>query len=506
MRFNIASKIAVSIIGMVILSVGTMAWISSQNLKAGFISYLNEQEADNLQELSKLFAAEYIRDGSFERFHDNRRAMRELLDKIRPQAARADADTAAPPVRRPRADLPPLRAEDGRPRRRAEAVAEANGEAAPRRADTQAAPPPPGDPTGFGQRLSLIAQDGRALIGPQDAPGGKIVAIVVDNVTVGSLRLAPQRHINNPSGSGFVRSQIRQMLWLAAGLTLFAMLFSVWLARHLLRPVTSLQSVTRRIAQGQFDARANVISQDELGELALQVNAMAQSLQHSETQRRKILANISHELRTPLTVIRGEIEAMLDGIRHLDPSALKSLHEEVLRLNKLIDDIHQINLADSGDLSYQLTRIDLVAFMQESLERFRPNVEKAKLRLISQLPSSPLYINADTGRLNQVISNLLENSIRYTDAGGCIQCSISRSGPVVELCIEDSAPGAPEGTHARLFERLYRVDHARSREHGGSGLGLSICKALIETHNGKIEALPSALGGVKILIRLPAIT
>jgi two-component system sensor histidine kinase BaeS len=492
MRFNIASKIAVSIIGMVILSVGTMAWISSQNLKAGFITYLNEQETDNLEELSKLFAAEYSRDGSFERFQGNRRAMRELLDKIRPQQTPPNTDTVAQTNRRPRAKLPPPRAD-----------APLGQDAEPRRPDQQAAPPP--DPTGFGQRLSLIAQDGRALIGPQDAPGGKIVPIVVNNATVGSLRLAPQRHINNSSGSGFVRSQIRQMLWLAVGLTLFSILFSLWLARHLLRPVVSLQSVTKRIAQGQFDARANVISQDELGELAQQVNAMAQSLQHNEAQRRKILANISHELRTPLTVIRGEIEAMLDGIRQISPTALKSLHEEVLRLNKLIDDIHQINLADSGDLSYQLTRINLVEFMQESLERFRPNIEKAKLRLISQLPSSPLYINADTGRLNQVMSNLLENSIRYTDTGGRIQCLITRSGPVVELCIEDSAPGAPEGTHARLFERLYRVDHARSREHGGSGLGLSICRALIETHNGKIEALPSTLGGVKILIRLPVL-
>ncbi len=500
MRFNIASKIAVSIIGMVILSVGTMAWISSQNLKAGFITYLNEQETDRLDELSKLFAAEYIRDGSFERFQNNRRAMRDLLDKIRPQATPADASTAAPAIRRPRANLPPPRV-DGNPRRR---VAEdADDQARP--SNVQPAPPPPIDPTGFGQRLSLIAQDGRALIGPQDATGGKIVPILVDKVSVGSLRLAPLRQINSPIGSGFVRSQIRQMLWLAAGLTLFAILFSVWLARHLLRPVVSLQSVTRRIAQGQFDARANVISQDELGELTQQVNSMAQSLQHNEVQRRKILANISHELRTPLTVIRGEIEAMLDGIRHLNPTALKSLHEEVLRLNKLIDDIHQINLADSGDLSYQLTRINLVEFLQQSLERFRPNFEKTRLSLISQLPSLPLYINADTGRLNQVISNLLENSIRYTDAGGCIQCSITRIGPVVELCIEDSAPGAPEGTHARLFERLYRVDHARSREHGGSGLGLSICKALIETHNGKIEALPSALGGVKILIRFPVL-
>ena len=303
-----------------------------------------------------------------------------------------------------------------------------------------------------------------------------------------------------------MRSQIRQMIWLAIGLALFSILFSLCLARHLLRPVASLHSVTKRIAQGQFDARANIISEDELGELAAQVNVMAQALQNNELQRRKILANISHELRTPLTVIRGEIEAMLDGVRHLNPTGLKSLHEEVLRLNKLIDDIHQINLADSGDLSYQLTRIDLGDFIQDTLERFRPNIEKAKLKMAFDAPSTPLYINADSGRLSQVISNLLENCIRYTDAGGCIQCSIVPIGPVIELCIEDSAPGVPDGTHARLFERLYRADHARSREHGGSGLGLSICKALIESHNGKIEALPSALGGIKILIRLPALT
>jgi two-component system sensor histidine kinase BaeS len=492
MRFNIASKLAVSIVGIVILSVGTMAWMSSQNLKTGFIAYLNEQETDNLEELSKLLATEYKREGNLNRFQNNRRAMRELLEKIRPQQAPAEVKIPDRPNRRP----PPHM--DGPPSR------DSDVDVQPRRLEERPGPPP-GDPTGFAQRLSLIGQDGQALIGPQDAPGSKIIPILVDNVTVGSLRLAPQRHINNPSGSGFVRSQIRQMIWLAIGLALFSILFSWWLARHLLRPVASLHSVTKRIAQGQFDARASVISGDELGELAVQVNAMAKSLQYSEVQRRKILANISHELRTPLTVIRGEIEAMLDGIRQINPAALKSLHEEVLRLNKLIDDIHQINLADSGDLSYQLSRIDLGEFIQETVDRFRPNIEKAKLRLAFQAPSSPLYINADTGRLGQVISNLLENCIRYTDAGGCIECAVVRIGPVIELSIEDSAPGVPDGTHTRLFERLYRADHARSREHGGSGLGLSICKALIESHNGKIEAQPSALGGIKILIRLPAL-
>ena len=503
MRFNIASKIAVSIIGIVILSVGTMAWISSQNLKSGFIAYLNEQEADNLEELSKLFAAHYIQEGNFNRFQNNRRAMRDLLDKIRPEHTSEDIKRTDGPNRRP----PPSG------RARPNTLAPINEERPTRGPDSdiqgwrpeERPGPPPGDPTGFAQRLSLIDKDGISIIGPQDAPGGKTIPILVDRSSVGSLRLAPQRHINNPSGSGFVRSQIRQMSWLAIGLALISILFSVWLARHLLRPVASLHSVTKRIAQGQFDARTTIISEDELGELALQVNAMAQALQDNEVQRRKILANISHELRTPLTVIRGEIEAMLDGVRHLNPTGLKSLHEEVLRLNKLIDDIHQINLADSGDLSYQLTRIDLGDFIQNTLERFRPNIEKAKLKMIFIAPPAPLYVNADSGRLSQVISNLLENCIRYTNAGGCIQCSVLHIGPIIELCIEDSAPGVPNGTHARLFERLYRADHARSREHGGSGLGLAICKALIESHNGIIEALPSDLGGIKILIRLPAL-
>jgi two-component system, OmpR family, sensor histidine kinase BaeS len=499
MRLNIASKIAAGIIGVVLLSVGTMAWISSQNLKNGFITYLQELESHDLEALGKLLATDYQQNGNFNRFQDNRRAMRDLVDQIRPVPPTSDGDLPPPQPQpqntRPRPDnLPGRYALPRRPMQQEQA----REFGAPGR-------PPPIDPTGFGQRLSLFDQNGIALIGPQHGAVGHEQDIVVENHVVGSLKLAPLRTMANANGSGFVRNQIRQTIWLATGLALFSTLFSLWLARHLLRPVVSLRSVTKRLAQGQFDARAKVMSQDELGELAEQVNAMAQSLQQNESQRRKMLSNISHDLRTPLTVIRGEIEAMLDGIRHIDPAGLNSLHEEVLHLNKLVDDIHQINLADSGELIFQLKRIDFGLFLQDTLERYRPSIEKAKLTMLMQLPPEPLYINADTGRLNQIVANLLDNSIRYTDAGGTLQCTLQRSGPIMELSIEDSAPGAPHGTHARLFERLYRVDHARSRERGGSGLGLSICKALVETHNGKIEALPSVLGGIKIVIRLPAI-
>jgi len=233
------------------------------------------------------------------------------------------------------------------------------------------------------------------------------------------------------------------------------------------------------------------------------VNAMAAALQENDQQRRKMLADVSHELRTPLTVIRGEIEALLDGIRQADPKALESLHAEVLRLNKLVDDLHQLALADAGDLHYARRHLDFVQLVSEVADRFKPRAEKNGLRMMTKTPAQELHVHADAGRLTQVVTNLLENSVRYTDAGGSIVLSLRKDGKHSELCIEDSAPGVPDGAHVRLFERLYRVDQARNRGRGGSGLGLSICKSIVEAHQGRILAMPSSLGGLKFLIRLP---
>jgi two-component system sensor histidine kinase BaeS len=182
---------------------------------------------------------------------------------------------------------------------------------------------------------------------------------------------------------------------------------------------------------------------------------------------------------------------------------LESLHVEVLRLNKLVDDLHQLALADAGDLHYARQHIDLAHLVSEVAERFKVRAEKAGLHLLAKMPAQELTVHADTGRLTQVVTNLLENSVRYTDAGGSIVLSLRKDGKHAELCLEDSAPGVPEGAHVRLFERLYRVDQARSRGRGGSGLGLSICKSLIEAHQGRIVAMPSSLGGLKLLISLP---
>lgn len=501
MRLTIARKIALAVIAIVIVCIGTMAWVTSQNLKSGFIAYLNQLEAQDLEQLSKLLAEEVKQYGNLQRFQDNRRALRDLLDSLRSPARPQQSGAAPSPRPRSRPENRPP------PPYGAPTLADGSAQRSERPGPPDAAPrrAPPIDPTGFGQRLTLLDQDGQALIGPPAARTGLIQPIVLDGRMVGSLRLAPLRQIAESSGSGFVGAQIRQILWLGGALITLSILLSIWLARHLLRPVAELGRVTQRIAQGQLEARATVMSEDELGELALHVNAMAHSLQQNEAQRRQLLADISHELRTPLTVIRGEIEALLDGVRQNNPAALKSLHEEVLRLNKLIDDIAQINLADAGELRLQLQSTDLSALLHSVLERYRDRLQAADLTIRIELPPTPCMVLADADRLTQVLCNLFENSLRYTDAGGRLHCRLARHAALFELCIEDSTPGVPQGSHVRLFERLYRFEHHRSREHGGSGLGLAICQALISSHKGEIFAQPSELGGIKIVICLPAL-
>lgn len=495
MRLTITKKIALAVIGIVMLSVGTMAWVTSQNLQRGFIAYLNEVQVQDLEKLRDLLAQRYRETGSLDWLRDNRRAMRALLETLRQSDAQGDVEQA-PPARA----LPPPPRNDG-----LESVRDRPPRPVANRPPPRANDRPPPDPTRFGPRLSLQDEAGLPLIGPPDPPPGIIRDIVVDGKTVGRLNLEPLRDIASASDTSFIRRQIRDLLWLAIALIGCSILLAVWLARHFLRPIAGLRSATERIAQGQFDARAPVLNRDELSELAQHVNAMAQALELGEQQRRKMLADVSHELRTPLTVIRGEIEALLDGIRQADPRALDSLHAEVLRLNKLADDLHQITLADAGDLRYRRQKLDFGALLHDLLGRYKTRADAAGLTLSEVISPQPIWVHADPDRLTQVITNLLENSLRYTDAGGTVVCSLSAQHGNAILTVDDSAPGVASGIHVLLFERLYRVDQARSRERGGSGLGLSICKALVEAQDGDIQAQPSSLGGIRILVRIPLI-
>jgi two-component system sensor histidine kinase BaeS len=504
MRTTIAFKLATAAIMMVVLCLGTMAWVTSRNIENGFISYLNELQQQHLDQVKDILTEQYRARGNFDWLRRNPRALSDLIAQ-RNGDIHPEADDP-PPRREDPAEPPPPRREDDFPVRpaRPDRPRPALNEDAPLPlAPPAARRPPPADPFGFGPRLSLHDADGRPVIGPPKPGPGLVRTIEVGGQVVGTLTLTPLREIPAPSAVSFVRGQIHDILWLASGLLLLSALAAVWLARRMLRPVAALRKVTESIARGKLDARAPLIGRDELADLAEHVNAMAESLETNEQQRRKMLADVSHELRTPLAVIRGEIEALLDGIRVADAKALASLHHEVLRLNKLVDDLYQLTLADSGDLHYQRRRVDLVALAGDLTAGFEARAAKAGLQLLYRVPQYAVTVLADADRLAQVLTNLLENSIRYTDAGGSIVLSVRADGLQAEISIEDSAPGVPDEARRLLFERLYRVDQARSRSRGGSGLGLSICKSLVEAHGGTIVALPSTLGGLKMLIRLP---
>lgn len=215
-----------------------------------------------------------------------------------------------------------------------------------------------------------------------------------------------------------------------------------------------------------------------------------------------LLADISHELRTPLAVLRGELEAIQDGVRKFTPETVASLQAEVGTLTKLVDDLHQLSMSDEGALAYQKAPVDLIPLLEVAGGAFRERFASRGLKLQFSLPDS-ITVFGDRDRLMQLFNNLLENSLRYTDSGGSLQISAGQRDKTVRLTFADSAPGVSDDQLQKLFERFYRTEGSRNRASGGSGLGLAICLNIVEAHNGRIIAAHSPFGGVSITVELP---
>ncbi|RMG86091.1 MAG: HAMP domain-containing protein [Candidatus Dadabacteria bacterium] len=352
--------------------------------------------------------------------------------------------------------------------------------------------------------MELFDARKRPVFAPPDrkAPE-RLVPVVHGGRPVGYLAAVPLRELTDAADLLFVQRQTRAFALISLVAAGFSLLLSFPLANHLLRPIRSLSAATRELASGRYGTRVPPGPADELGRLCADFNELARTLEANETARRQWVADIAHELRTPLAVLRGEIEAMQDGIRTPDAAGLGGLHGEVLRLARLVDDLYELSLSDLGALTYRKRPVDVVGLLAETLERFGPRLEAAGLALETRLPGAPVPLTADPDRLGQLFENLLENSLRYTAAPGRVRVGAEAGPDRVEIVVEDSAPGVEEEQRDRLFERLYRGEASRNRATGGAGLGLTICKNIVEAHGGTIEAAPSALGGLAIRVRLP---
>ncbi len=359
-------------------------------------------------------------------------------------------------------------------------------------------------PHGWRTQFWVVDQNNKELVGPRGPvpSDGMRRSINVNGRDVGWVVASPVERLTRNTDINFDRQQRRTSWIIVALATLLAAAATFLLARGLLAPVKRLVEGTHRLAAGDFTARVDSTSQDELGKLAQDFNQLASTLEKNHNMRRAYMADISHELRTPLAILRGELEAIQDGVRKFTPESVASLQMEVATLTKLVDDLHQLSLSDEGALAYQKKSLDIITLLEVVAGAFRQRFDSRGLSIRLALPDR-VTIFGDSDRLMQLFNNLLENSLRYTDAGG----QLSISGEIIQqrfvMTFADSAPGVNDEQLAMLFDRFYRTEGSRNRASGGSGLGLSICQNIVSAHGGTLKAGHSPFGGVSITVELP---
>lgn len=439
--------------------------ISSWSFSRGFLSYLDNAEQRQIQPLLNDIVDRFERDDSWQWAEGNTSEWRQLL------------------------------AEHGKPRR-----GRKRGPDGPR--DDQFQRPPKGKP-----RFVLADNDKRVLAGP---PGGfdKVawLPLTSGDQVIGYLGRRKLTRLNSRVDQAFEYQQRKSFALAGLAMVLLSAVMSIPLAGWLVKPLLRVNSAIAEVSRGNYSHRVKMRRKDEIADLANGVNSLATTLEANRDARRRWVAEISHELRTPVAVLQGELEAMQDGVRKMDVDSVDSIHSEVRKLAHLIDDLHQLSSSDVGALEYRMEPLCLADLVQAQVQIGSAVLNEAGLSVQINAQDKPCLINADERRLSQLISNLLQNSVRYTDAPGEIRVGLEKTDDSVQLLWEDSSPGVADNELEQLFEPLYRAEQSRSREFGGAGLGLSIATRIVQAHGGSIVASHSTLGGLKIAIAFPSVT
>ena len=464
------------------LLIALMYVLNSWSFNRGFLDYLNSVEAQKLDSIVDELSDEYRTAEGWSTLVSDRERWRSINQQFSARGTnRRRHDNRAPERGSQRRDV----INEGRP-----PPPDRNGRAPPRQ-----------------PRLILADTDKQILIGPNRLPEKMVWRPVrVDEVTVAYIGVALRNRFTDELDKVFAAQQYRSYALAALAMVLASAILAILMSSRLVKPIVRIQRAVSDISRGNFAHRVAVDRRDELGELGRDVNQLAFTLEENLAVRQQSFAEISHELRTPVAVLQGEIEAMQDGIKEVDASSIASLHGETLRLSHLINDLHDLSLMDVGSLNYRMNELDINELLRSRLSAGQQMLDEKRIEVQLDNTAATTQTMGDVQRLGQLFDNLLQNSIRYTNAGGRIEISLSSDEGYLKLNWEDSAPGVLDEQLPRIFESLYRTEQSRSRESGGSGLGLAIAKKIVYAHQGVIAAEHSKLGGLCVTLRLPLVT
>ena len=265
-------------------------------------------------------------------------------------------------------------------------------------------------------------------------------------------------------------------------------LLVVVMSRRMLSSISSLATAARGLGSGNLSSRASVRGSDEIAELGRTFNSMADALEESERQRQSLVSDVAHELRTPLSNIQGHIEAMQDGLLEPDADNLETVHLQALHLNRLVDDLRLLAQSEAQELRLDLSPASVSEIVQRVTTSFRARAEAEEVRLEAAIEEALPTVTVDRVRIEQVLTNLVDNAIRHTPPGGRVAVAASQAAGSIRVEVTDTGPGIPSEALPHVFDRLYRVDPSRDRGTGGSGLGLTIARQLVEAHGGAMRA------------------
>jgi signal transduction histidine kinase len=351
---------------------------------------------------------------------------------------------------------------------------------------------------------TVVADSEGKLLGQQRPDlAGITISLPPAGGTLGTLYVSTLPS-TDPISLWYLFGPIKQyVLWgclIAGGI---ALAITLILSRRILSPIKALTTAARGLGEGDLSQRVHVKDKSEVGELAQAFNSMASNLERAEQLQRNMVADVAHELRTPLSNLRGYLEAVRDGLIKPDADTIRSLDEEAILLSRLVDDLQELSLAEAGKLKLACQVEDISELINQAIAAVRAQAEAKGVSVTTDLPDELPSVNIDSYQISQVLHNLLDNAVAHTAKGDSITVTAEQQSKWVEVAVIDTGEGIPAEDLPNIFERFYRVDKSRTRATGGSGLGLTIAKRLVEAHGGKIEAQSEPGKGSRFTFTIP---